>query len=156
MAFGNGNILNISRIGSTYLTKDINFADVLVVPTLTKNHLYVSKLTFDSPVDVLFSNKKFSIQKRATKEVLAKGRFEHKLYVLEPGHKALVYKLNSCRLCASYELWHNRLRHVSFYTTSLLQNFGYFFVTSLFPKPIICSSCEFSKSHKLPFPVNEK
>lgn len=76
--------------------------------------------------------------------------------MLEQRHKALVAGLNSNRLRASYELWHNRLGHVVFDTISLLNKLGHLFVTSILPKPSVCSSCELSKSHKLPFAINEK
>lgn len=79
VAFGNGNILNISQIGKSSLTKDINLANVLLVPKLTKNILSINTLTYDSPIDVLFSNHKFAIQKRHTKEVLAKGMVDNGL-----------------------------------------------------------------------------
>lgn len=82
VAFGNGNILNISQIGKSSLTKDINLANVLLVPKLTKNILSISTITSDSPIDVLFSNHKFAIQKQHTKEVLAKGMVDNGLYVL--------------------------------------------------------------------------
>lgn len=76
--FGNGNILNITRIGNVSLTRDIDFIDVLVVPKFKKKNLLpISKLSSDLPCDVLFSNHNFSIQKRLTKEVLATGRVEH-------------------------------------------------------------------------------
>lgn len=57
----NGNILNISRIGNTSIAKDIDLLDVLVVPKLTKNLLSISKLTADSPVDILFYRDMFNI-----------------------------------------------------------------------------------------------
>lgn len=156
VAFCNGNILNISRIGNASITKDINLADVLVIPKLTKNLISISKLTSDSPVNVLFSNNQFAIQKRKTKEVLAKGRVDQGLYVLEHGHEALISHLNSTRVGASYKLWHSRLGHVAFSTISNLHKLGHLFVTSVLPKPGLCSSCEISKSHKLSFPLNEK
>lgn len=53
-AFGNGNLLNISHIGNASITKNIDLADALVVPRLTKNLVSISKLTADSHVDVLF------------------------------------------------------------------------------------------------------
>lgn len=78
VTFGNGNILNITRIGNVSLTRDIDFIDVLVVPKFKKKNLLpISKLSSDLPCDVLFSNHNFSIQKRLTKEVLATGRVEH-------------------------------------------------------------------------------
>ncbi|KAJ9544289.1 hypothetical protein OSB04_023996 [Centaurea solstitialis] len=156
VSFGNGHILNISRIGNASITKNIDLADVLVVPRLTKNLLSISKLTSDSPVDVLFSDDAFTIQNRRTKDILARGRCDNGLYVLEQGHKALMAGLKSNRLRASYELWHNRLGHVAFETISLLNKLGHLFLTSVLPKPSVCTSCELSKSHKLPFAINEK
>ncbi|GJW03742.1 retrovirus-related pol polyprotein from transposon TNT 1-94 [Tanacetum coccineum] len=147
----NGNILNISILGNASITKDIDLLDVLVVPKLIKNLLSISKLTADSPVDILFSHDMFTIQNRHTKDILANGRCENGLYVLKQGHKALVACLKSNRLCASYELWHSRLGHVSFNTISLLNKLGHFSVTSLLPRTNVCSPCELSKSHRLPF-----
>ena len=51
---GNGALLSISRIGSCSINASINLSDVLVVPGLTKNMFSVSKLTSDSPIDVVF------------------------------------------------------------------------------------------------------
>ncbi|KAJ0896867.1 putative RNA-directed DNA polymerase [Helianthus annuus] len=58
--FGNGHTLPVTNIGTTSLTKNIHLKNVLVVPHLTKRLLSISKLTHDSPVDVLFSNNFFS------------------------------------------------------------------------------------------------
>lgn len=88
--------------------------------------------------------------------MLTTGRVENGLYVLKLGHKALVSKLNSNRLRASYELWHNHLGNASFSSISLLHKLGYLFVTSILPKLGIFSSSELSKSHKLPFSINKK
>lgn len=56
-------------------------------------------------MDILFSDSFFSIQNRATKEPLAKGKRENGLYVLEHASKAATLK--SRRLKASFELWNN-------------------------------------------------
>lgn len=78
---------------------------MLVVAHITKNLLSISKLKNDSPMDILFSDSFFSIQNRATKEPLAKGKRENGLYVLEHASKAATLK--SRRLKASFELWNN-------------------------------------------------
>lgn len=62
----------------------------------------------------------------------------------------------SSRLTASFELWHSRLGHVAFDTVSLLHKLGCVTVTSVLPKPLLCSSCEQAKSKRLPFLLNDK
>lgn len=75
-----------------------------MVPHLRKNLLSISKLTHDSPVDVLFSNKFFAIQNRITKEIIAKGKCEDGLYVLEQGNKVFLANLKNKRTSASFEI----------------------------------------------------
>ncbi|KAJ0446564.1 putative RNA-directed DNA polymerase [Helianthus annuus] len=57
---------------------------------------------------------------------------------------------------ASYEVWHSRLGHAAFDTISLLQKHGSLYVTSLLPKPVLCSTCQLAKQHRLPFAINKK
>lgn len=71
---GNGASLSISHTGKCTLPNNLRLLDVLVVPHITKNLLSISKLTSDYPVDVLFSNKSFAIQNRATKDIIARGK----------------------------------------------------------------------------------
>lgn len=78
------------------------------------------------------------------------------LYILEHGTPALVVALHSKDLNASFELWHSHLGHVSFSIIQLLNKLGHLAITSLLPKPNICSSCQLTKSKRLPFDVNEK
>lgn len=70
--FGNGNSSLISHIGNKSFSQDLKLSEALVVPNIIKNLISISKLTSDSPVDVLFSN-------RATKEIIARGKFENEL-----------------------------------------------------------------------------
>lgn len=153
---GNGANLRISHTGTRSLSKNIHLLDVLVVPHNTKNLLSISKLTSDHPVDVVFTDKSFLIQNPETKGILAQGRRDNGLYILERGHSGLFAALHSKSLKASYELWHSRLGHVSFSTISLLHKLGHLYVTALMPKPTICSPCLFSKSKRLSFSINEK
>ncbi|KAJ9566476.1 hypothetical protein OSB04_002442 [Centaurea solstitialis] len=142
VSFGNATSLPISHVGTSSFSKDLHLHDVLVVPHLTKNLLSISKLTNDHPVDILFSDSYFAIQNRLTKTILARGRVDRGLYILEHGQKALVARLSSNKLKAYFEVWHSRLG--SFV--------GYF----AFTKPHICSSCQLSKSKHLPFEFNPK
>lgn len=95
----------------------------MVVPNITKNLLSVSKLTEDNVVDVLSSYPHFFIQDRLTKQVLARGKGENGLYVLQTGHEAFVASTRSPK--ASYEVWHTRLGHVSFDTIANLNKHGH-------------------------------
>jgi hypothetical protein len=45
---------------------------------------------------------------------------------------------------------------VLFDTTLRLNKSGYLRLTLVLPKPILCSSCEMSKIHKIPFDLNDK
>lgn len=143
---GNGAQLQISHVGNLKLNSHIDFLDVLVVPHITKNLLSLNKLTTDLPIDVIFTDNSFVVQNRKTKDPIATGRHENSLYILERGQSALITTLNNSKLRASYELWHERLGHVNFDIISLLNKLGHLHVTSLLPKPLLCSSCQLSKS----------
>lgn len=75
---------------------------------------------------------------------------------MEHGNKALVATLRSKVSKASFKLWHSRLGHVNFSVIQLLNKLGQLSVTSLLPKPCICSSCQLAKSKRLSFALNEK
>ena len=127
-----------------------------MVPKLTKSLLSVSKLTQDNPVDVVFSDPMFLIQNRHSKETLAQGRRRDGLYVLEQGNQAFLAKLSSKRITASFDLWHNRLGHVSHDIIYVLNKLGCLSITSVLPTPRLCSPCQLSKSKRLSFDVNLK
>ncbi|KAK1408669.1 hypothetical protein QVD17_40643 [Tagetes erecta] len=90
---------------------------------------------------------------RLTRRVMAQGRCDNGLYILDPAPQAFVAVSQNK---ASFELWHQRLGHVSYDTISTLNNDNCLFVTSLLPKPILCSACEMAKSSRLPFPINNQ
>nr|GEY97778.1 retrovirus-related Pol polyprotein from transposon TNT 1-94 [Tanacetum cinerariifolium] len=154
--FGNGNGASISHIGILHISPNISLLDVLVVPNLTKSLLLVSKLTQDNPVDVVFSDPMFLIQNRHSKETLEKRRRRNGRYVLDQGNQAFFTKRSSTRTTASFDLWHNRLGHVSHDIISVLNKLGCLYVTSVLPTPLPCSSCQLSKSKRLSFDLNLK
>ena len=71
--FGNGKTFLITHTGSSTISHNIPLRNVLVIPKRNKKLLFVSKLTIDHPVDVLFSQPYFYIHDRKTKRVLARG-----------------------------------------------------------------------------------
>lgn len=91
----------------------------------------------------------FAIHNRITKQILAYGKFENGLYVLERGHPALIAALTYKVAKASFNLWHLRLGHVTFDVISLLNKLGNLSVTSLLPNPELCASCQLAKSKRL-------
>ncbi|MFS7952632.1 putative RNA-directed DNA polymerase [Helianthus anomalus] len=154
VTFGNGHSSPITHKGRVTLQNNVHLKDVLVVPSLTRNLLSISKLTNDFPVDVLFSNSFFVIQDRTTRKPLAQGRCENGLYLLRDKSFAFVASVSSNK--ASFELWHYRLGHVAFDTISIMKRLGHLSFTSILPKPNICSPCQLAKAKKLPFANNDK
>ena len=85
-------------------SSDFQLLNVLVVPHITKNLLSISKLTTDFPLSVTFTNNFFTIQNRQTRRVVATGKRDGGLYVLERGNSAFVSVLKNKSLHASYDL----------------------------------------------------
>ena len=117
---GNGASLPITHTSNISQSPDLKLLDVLVVPHLTKNLLSISKLTNDFPLSVTFANNFFTVQNCLTGKVVATGRRDGGLYVLERGNSAFIYVLKNKSLHASYDLWHARLKHVNHSILALL------------------------------------
>ena len=117
---GNGASLPITHTSNISHSPDLKLLDVLVVPHLTKNLLSISKLTNDFPLSVTFANNFFTVQNCLTGKVVATGRRDGGLYVLERGNSAFIYVLKNKSLHASYDLWHARLKHVNHSILALL------------------------------------
>ena len=72
--------------------------------------------------------------------MISQGHCEDGLYVLRDDPKALM-AISKLSNKAPFELWHNRLGHVSFDVISSLHKLGVLHVTSLLPKPALCEPC---------------
>ena len=120
MIVENGASLPITHTGTLSPIPNIHLLDVLVVSHLTKNLLFISKLTYDFPLSVTFINNLITIQNRQTGRVVAIGKRDGGLYVLERGNSAFISILKNKSLRASYDLWHARLGHVNHYVISFL------------------------------------
>jgi len=152
---GNGAFLPITHTGNTSHSLDLKLLDVLVVPHLTKNLLSISKLTNDFPLSVTFANNFFTVQNCLTRKVVATGKHDGGLYMLERGNSAFISVLKNKSLHASYDLWHARLRHVNHYILALLNKKGQLHLTSLLSSPKLCDTCQLAKNHRLPDTRNE-
>ena len=153
---GNGASLPITHIGTLPPVPNIHLLDVLVVFHLTKFFLSISKLTSDFPLSVTFTNNLLTIQNCQTGRVVATGKRDGGLYVLESGNPAFISVLRNKSLRASYNLWHARLGHVNHYVISFLNRKCHLSLTSLLPSPSLCSTCQSPKSHRLPYSRNER
>lgn len=152
---GNGASLPITHTGTLSPVPNIHLLDVLVVPHLTKNLLSISKLTSDFPLSVTFTNNLITIQNRQTGRVVATGKRDGGLYVLDRGNSDFISALRNKSLRASYDLWHARLGHVNHSVISFLNRKGHLSLTSLLPSPSLCNTCQLAKSHRLPYSRNE-
>jgi len=152
---GNGASLPITHTGNISHSPDLKLLDVLVVPHLTKNLLSISKLTNDFPLSVTFANNFFTVQNCLTGKVVATGRRDGGLYVLERGNSAFISVLKNKSLHYSYDLWHARLGHVNHSILALLNKKGQLHLTSLLPSPKLYDTCQLAKNHRLPYTRNE-
>jgi hypothetical protein len=158
---GNGASLPITHTGSlSHSTSlgSISLLDVLVVPSLTKNLISISKLIADNNCSITFIGSGFTIQDLLTGAVLGTGRCKDGLYVLDRGQKAFLASLQDNNLRASLNVWHARLGHSSFRIVEILNKTGSISINSHVSSSLsrICNSCQLGKSHRLPFALNEK
>jgi len=71
VVLGNEVSLSITYIGTSHSFSDLPLLDVLAAPHLTKNLLSIIKLTFDSPLKVMFIDTSFVVQNCITRKVVA-------------------------------------------------------------------------------------
>lgn len=152
---GNGASLPVTHSGSIKPTPYISLHDVFVQPHITKNLTSISKLIAEIHCSIKFFHFCFIIQDLCTGMELGTSKCIDGLYVLDLGHKALLASLKNNKLSASFSTWHARLGHVSNRVLENLNKNGDLSFTYTLPSPIVCSSCQLGKSHKLPFLVND-
>lgn len=97
--------------------------------------------------------KKISLSKIVKQEerVVATGRFDEGLYMLECINSTFVSVIKNKNLYASYDLWYARLSHVNYSVIFLLNKKCILSLTSLLPSPSF-STCQLAKNHHLPYP----
>lgn len=153
---GNGEKLKITHIGDAQLPakhNDILLHDVLLVPDIKKNLLSVSQLTSDLPCYFEFTSDGFVVKEQKTNQVMAKGNKKGGLYVLDGTEKQALF---SARFrTTSEDVRHQQLGHPQAKVVSYLNNKNMIKVNAWNAKPHICSSCELSKNHKMPFSLSQ-
>ncbi|RHN41157.1 putative RNA-directed DNA polymerase [Medicago truncatula] len=145
----NGNILPITHIGSTILSKSSSpliLSNTLCVPSVTQNLVSVSQLCQTNDVSIEFFPWHFEVKELQTGEVLLRGLNEDNVYKFNPN--STIPQTSVATTATSLQLWHHRLGHPA-------------------PKPLLhalktnkvpftgsfnaCHNCFSNKSHKLPF-----
>jgi len=135
---GNGASLPITHTRNLSPSSNLQLLNVLVVSHLTKNLLFISKLTNDFPLSVTFANNFFTVQNYQTGKVGATDKRDGGLYALERGNSTFIFVLKNKSLHASYDLWHTRLGHENHSVVSLLNKKGQLYLTSLLPSLKLC------------------
>jgi hypothetical protein len=101
-------------------------------------------------MDVVLSYPCFYVQDRHNKQVLAQGRCEKGLYILQSDHQALISTTN-CRN-ASFEIWHYMFLIMLF----LFYKHWSFYLFRLFYLSRVFVPHQLAKAHRLPFDNNTK
>jgi hypothetical protein len=150
---GNGTSLPIKHIGTTQLstpTTTFCLNNVLHVPDISNNLLFVHKFTNDTRTLMEFHPSLFHVKDLATRRLLLHRPSKHGLYLFPPFSKS---HFSPCGLLGehtSFTNWHSRLGHPVFMIVSqIISRFG----LPIFPNKteLACSTCLSAKSKQLPF-----
>ena len=151
---GDGSGLSIANIGSFSLSSLLTpllFSNVLHVPTMSKNLIYVSALCANNPLNVLFFKSFFQVQDHHTGVTRVHGKHRDGVYYwlkFVPLHPfALALSSSAQSSLSSISMWYSRLEHPSFPKFLKFLSVLHIF----FPKEHLCSfsctSCNINKRH---------
>ena len=143
LSMGNSSGLNISHSG-TLLINDLSLSNVLCVPSMKQQIIFVSQLTKQTNFVVLFLPHSFYVKDLQTGQTTHKDSCNDGLYRW-PAPTPAVH--TNCK--DSPTSWHHKLGHPS---SSIFKFISHHFSlgTNQFQQSD-CNSCQISKSHKLPF-----
>ena len=154
----NGVSSPITGVGNVLVSSTLSLSNVLYVPSLTCNLLFISQITKTLNCVTLFYLTYCIFQNIHTKKRIGSGRKRGGLYYLKGGTSSQVYHSlahmmgkNQSANIAEIWLWHKPLGHPSF---------GY--IRRLFPSlfancklsDFICEICAMAKSHRAIFPLS--
>ncbi|KAF8399498.1 hypothetical protein HHK36_015364 [Tetracentron sinense] len=163
---GNGKQLSISAVGSQILdSNSVSFSlkKVFYVPYLSNNLISVAQFCADNNSVIEFHPNCFFVKDRTTKRVLAQGKLENGLYkfpVTSTANKqsdcSSIFNNTSVSAFHSHvdtiELWHSRVGHASSEIVHrILKDCN---VSVRNNTDHLCSSCQYAKSHRLPYQVS--
>ncbi|KAL4387238.1 hypothetical protein GQ457_09G012730 [Hibiscus cannabinus] len=119
LVVGNGHSLQISKTGYAFLpteSRALVINDLLVVPSITKSLISVSKFARDNVVYFEFHAQRCVVKDERTGEMLLEGQENNGLYQFS-GLKSTVsgqsIEVNTASTNKSYDLWHMRLGHLA-------------------------------------------
>jgi histone deacetylase 1/2 len=151
---GNGAGLPISHVGHGTLNtiaKPLNLRNILHVPHITKNILYVHKITLDNVVFIEIHPYHFVVKDQASKRRVLQGKCESGLYPIRSSE----INANKCvkfSARVSKEQWHRRLGHPSSQIVSSILSLNKIPFCHNSVHAHVCNACQMAKSHQLPFP----
>lgn len=142
---GNEQGLQISHIGDTSLKN--NHGNL----NLKKNLLSISQFIDDNKCSFIFNADGFVVKNKQN-QILAKGRRQRKLYVLEEAYNAALSAIREN--LEDHSLWHKRLGHaISTILYALKKNRNINF-PSWTKQPNLCVSCQLGKNCKQTFKLS--
>lgn len=154
---GSGEGLDITHIGTSYIgspSHPLQLKNVLLVPKLAANLLSLNRLCYDNNCNILLDDSALSVQDKATRKVVLKGKSSRSLYPIptSSSHSSTNFTTSVAFLGQAIRssLWHHRLGHLSNVITSRMLSIAKVPFTpdsSLH----VCSSCLSGKMSRLPF-----
>jgi hypothetical protein len=143
VVLGNGSIVPMSHIGHSSFqspTCSMHLNDVLVVPNLVKDLIFVRRFTTDNLLSMEFDPYGLSVKDYRTKEVLHRCDITGKLYPIF----SVSSSSSTLALCANTitkDTWHHRLGHPGISSSFNKQ----------FPCNNLCETCQLGNHLSLPF-----
>jgi histone deacetylase 1/2 len=148
----NGAGMHISHIGQasipTHTSTQLRLANILHVPSLTRDLLSVHKLTLDNNVFFEFHHFDLFVKDQDTRDVLLRGRCRLGIYELDP--PSSVPQVSSAVRTLLSE-WHSRLGYPATPIVHHVLHCHELLVQSSSHSDIVCDACQQGKSHRLPF-----
>ncbi|KAE8725506.1 hypothetical protein F3Y22_tig00008673pilonHSYRG00011 [Hibiscus syriacus] len=147
-------ISHVSNVSLTANTCELQLDNVLCVPKITRNLLFVSKLIQDNNVYLKFHSDKCFVKDEETGRIHLEGKLENGLYCFDKSTQMdnMLHQVtasaeeNELKTNKSYWLWHRRLGHPASKTLSTLLH-----IRNDINNNEVCIGCQLGKNHKLPF-----
>jgi hypothetical protein len=153
---GNGTSFSINHIGSTLLSSPRRSSilnQLLHVPSICKNLLYVRQFAHDNSIYFEFHSTFFVIKDCHSRSILHQGPLKNGLYQLLPSSTSSPSQYSLVGERTSTDHWHKRLGHPTLRTIKhVISKFSLLVFSN---KPVVsCASCQQAKAHQLPFPTS--
>ena len=146
----NGESVVITRIGSIELFDHFVLENVLYVPQFRFNLLSVSALTQSHRCFIQFDSESCFSQDHLQGKMIWMGKRKGNLYILDPTNLFPISGVCNHVSKKEHEVWHSRLRHLSYVRLNVLKNILHF--KQLLNETPHCSIFHLAKQKRLPFP----